>query len=114
MRPTHEIQYDMAASKHRIKEETARFERLQAEFFEALLTERQATPLTAAERALLIRLSHGPIEDGKEGTPSPFTDDESEMLWKLREKLFAHYHAESWHEGTWTITDAGINKLAGL
>lgn len=111
MRPTHEIQADMARALESVKEATARFEGLQVEFLEALLAERQAAPLTQAERTLLIKLSHGPIQGGMEETPSPFTNEESDLLWKLQEKGFAHYHAENWCEGTWTITDEGLNKM---
>ena len=111
MRPTYEILVDMESARQSIKEATARFERYQVEFLDALRAERQATPLTQAEQTLLTKLSHGPIESGMEETPSTFTREESELLWKLQEKGFAHYRARSWTEGTWTITDEGRKKL---
>lgn len=112
MRPTYEILADMAAAQQAMKEATARFERYQMEYMDALLAERQGAPLTQTERTLLTKLSHGPIPGGMEETPSPFTNEEFDLLWKLREKGFAHYHAENWCEGTWTINQEGTNKLA--
>ena len=112
MRPTYEILADMAAAQRDMKDATARFERYQMEYLDALRAERQDNPLKEAERALLIKLSHGPIPGGMEETPSPFTNEELNLLWKLSEKDFVAYYAESWCEGTWTITDKGRKKLA--